>query len=57
MRAWSGSDASGMHGDCPFKAVGARLSERTENMPCMFVTLDVSQSEMSTLTFCKWWKR
>ena len=40
------------------KAVGARArAERTRNMPCMVVTLDVSQLEMSALKFRKPLKR
>ena len=34
---------------------GARA--RASNMPCMVVTLDVSQLEMSALKFFKLWKR
>ena len=32
-------------------------AERTQNMPCMFVTLEVSQLEMSALKFVKSSKR
>ena len=32
---------------------GRARTERTWNMPCMPVTLDVSQLEMSALKFCK----
>ena len=32
-------------------------AERTQNMAYMFVTLDVSQLEMSALKFCKFLKR
>ena len=35
---------------------GAR-AERTANMTCMVVTLEVSQPEMSALKFFKLWKR
>ena len=40
------------------KAVGTRArAERTRNMAYIFVTPDVSQLEMSALTFCKPEKR
>jgi hypothetical protein len=52
-RAWGGGIASGMHGESPTQGLGARArAGRTENMPYMFVTLEVSQLEMST--FPKW---
>ena len=35
------------------KAGRRERAERTWNMLCMFVTLEVSQLEMSALTFCK----
>ena len=55
MRALGGGDASGMcTGRARLKAVGVRArAERTASMPCMFVTLDVSQLEMSALKFRK----
>ena len=41
-------------GRARLKAVGARArAERTWNMRYIFVTLDVSQLEMSALKFCK----
>ena len=41
-------------GRARLKAVGARArAKRTENMPSMFVTLEVSQLEMSALRFFK----
>ena len=45
MRALGGGDAIGMcTGRARLKAVGARArAERTSNMACMFVTLDVSK--------------
>jgi hypothetical protein len=56
-RAWGGGIASGMHGEGPTQGLGARArAERTANMPYMFVTLDVSQLEMSALKFFKFWK-
>ena len=40
------------------KAAGARAcAERTQNMPYMVVTLDVSQLETSASKFCKLSKR
>ena len=58
-RAWGGGGAGGMHGGRPdSRALGARaLAERTSNMLYMFVTLDVSQLEMSALKFRKLAKR
>ena len=39
------------------RLLGARArAERTQNMPCMFVTLEVSQLEMSALKFPKFKK-
>ena len=50
--------ASGMHGEGPTQGWGAgHGEERTWNMSCMFVTLDVSQLEMSASKFCEFWKR
>ena len=41
-------------GRARLKAGGGRTrAERTENMPCMVVTLEVSQLEMSALKFGK----
>ena len=59
MRALGGGDAIGMcTGRARLKAAGARArAERTENMPCMVVTLEVSQLEMSALKFFKSKKR
>ena len=38
------SDASGMHGEGPTQGLGGRArAERTRNMYCMVVTLDVSK--------------
>ena len=60
MRALGGGDAIGM---CTGRGPDSRLgrararAERTENMPCMVVTLDVSQLDMSALKSCKSWKR
>ena len=46
--------ASGVHGEGPTQGLGVRArAERTWNMPCMFVTPEVSQSEMSALKFGK----
>jgi len=40
------------------RLLGARArAERTVNMFCMFVTLEVSQLEMSALKFFNLWKR
>ena len=50
--ALGGGDASGVHGEARLKAVGARARvERTPNMLCMVVTLEVSQLEKSALKF------
>ena len=53
VRALGGGDAIGMcTGRARLKAVGDRArAERTQNMPFMVVTLDVSQLEMSALKF------
>ena len=43
-----------MHGDGLNEGLGGRVrAERAWNMACMFVTLEVSQLEMSALKFCK----
>ena len=43
-RAWGGGIASGVHGEGPTQGLRARArAERTENMPSMFVTLEVSK--------------
>ena len=54
-RALSGGDAIGMcTGRARLKAVGARArAERTWNMRYIFVTMEVSQLEMSALKFRK----
>ena len=55
MRALGGGDAIGMcTGTARLKAGGGRArAERTRNMRYMVVTLEVSQLEMSALTFFK----
>ena len=55
VRALGGGGASGMcTGRAQLKAGGVRArAERTLNMWFIFVTLDVSQLEMSALKFCK----
>ena len=46
--------AIGMHGESPTQGLGAKArAERTRNMPYIFVTLEVSQLEMSALKFFK----
>jgi len=43
-RSWGGAGASGMHGEGPTQGLGGRArAERTLNMDCMFVTLEVSK--------------
>eukprot|EP00964_Phaeocystis_antarctica_P103323 scaffold68612_cov48-Phaeocystis_antarctica.AAC.1 len=43
VRAWGGGGGSGAHGEGPTQGWGARArAERTSNMLCMLVTLDVS---------------
>ena len=55
--AWAGGSAQAActgRGRQAVKAEGAKAcAARTENMPLMVVTLDVSQLEMSALKFCK----
>ena len=44
VRALGGGDAMGMHGEGPTQGWGDRArAERTENMYCMYLTLDVSK--------------
>ena len=38
------------------EAAGRARAERTENISCMFVTLEVSQLDMSALNWFKFWK-
>ena len=50
VRALGGGDAIGTHGEGPTQGLGARARvERTTNMPYIFVTLEVSQADMSAL--------
>ena len=52
VRALGCGDAISMHREGPTQGSGARARvERTQNMVFMFVTLDVSQLEMSALKF------
>ena len=54
VRALGCGDAISMHREGPTQGSGARACvERTQNIWFMFVTLDVSQLEMSALKFCK----
>ena len=44
VRALADGDASGVHGEGPTQGCGGRArAERTVNMNCMVVTLDVSK--------------
>ena len=53
-RAWGSSGASGAQGGPDYKGWGQRVrAERTRNIWFMFVTLEVTQLEMSALKFCK----
>ena len=54
-RAWGGGGANGMLGGKPdSRLLGVRArAGRTQNMPYMLVTLEVSQLEMSALKFLK----
>ena len=60
VRALGGGDASGMHEEVPTQGWGGQgiaraRAERTENMDCMVVTLDVSKLSgwLNTDAYCR----
>ena len=50
-----GGDACGMHGEGPTQGCEGARAERTENMPFMFVTLDVSKLSgwLNAYAYCR----
>jgi hypothetical protein len=55
-RAWGSGGASGMDGKAPESRLGGRArAGRTDNMPCMFVTLEVSKLSgwLNCFAFCR----